>query len=223
MTVGRGEFGTTRIAWMDAAHHHLVATEVLDGLGEQQARRFEVLTGMAARRFLATRWLARHLVAELTDDTSLVLTTTCRRCGGDHGQPRFDTAPVAVSFAYAGSVAVVAAASVADASAVGVDIEHDRGDDPALPLPELTSLFAPSRPPTLQEWTLIEAALKADGRGLTVELSQVEVGPSGFESTHPVWIPGRSDPVHAMEIDGPEGFILSAATVPAVAQSRHPD
>jgi len=225
MTVGRGEFGATRIAWTDASLHDLSADDVLDDLGEQQVRRYAALTGLAAHRFLVSRWLAGQLVAELADHDDLRLVTTCPRCGADHGQPRFETAPVVVSISYAGSMVVVAAAHSTEASAVGVDIERQRSGDEHLPLVDLASLFAPSPSPTLQEWTLIEAALKADGRGLNVDLSLVEIEPidtGRAADSRAIRIPGRSEPVVARQIDGPAKFVLSSAMVRAVAQTKHP-
>ncbi len=228
MTVGRGEFGASRIAWTDASLHDLAAADLLDALGDlgdQQVRRYAGLTGVAAHRFVVSRWLVRQLATELADHDDLLITTTCPRCGADHGQPRFETAPVAVSISYAGSFVVVAAANLTDASAVGVDIERERAGDPQHPLAELAALFAPSTPPTLREWTLIEAALKADGRGLNVDLSQVEIEPidaGRATDSRAIRIPGRSEPVDAMQIDGPPGFVLSAAMVRAEAQTTHP-
>lgn len=228
MTVGRGEFGATRIAWTDASLLELAALEAheaLDDLGEQQVRRYAALRGISARRFLASRWLVRQLAAELTDHDDLRLVTTCLRCGADHGQPRFATAPVVVSISYSGDRAVVAVAPRADASAVGIDIEREPVGDPQHPLTALAPLFAPSTPPTLREWTLVEAALKADGRGLNVDLSQVEIEPRASgraENSRAVRIPGRSAPVDARAIDGPAGFILSAAMVAAEGPTRHP-
>ena len=215
---GRAEFGPVRIGWTDAAASAPPPQSILGRLGEQQLRRHAALEGVAARRFLAGRALLIKLAEQLTDVTDLALTTTCVRCGADHGRPRFEHAPVAVSVSYAGSVVAVAAASTADAAAVGVDIERVQAAGPGVPLRDLGPLFAPAPAPDIQDWTLIEAALKADGRGITVDLAEVRVGEIGSglrAGSRAIRVPGRVDIVDARAIASPLGFVLSAAMVPA--------
>ena len=194
-------------------------------LGEQQARRYASLSGVRAQRFLAGRWLLAELIAELTDETDLGFTTTCERCGADHGRPRLERAPVAVSVSYAGSMVAVAASRREDAAEVGVDIEREPGGGAHSRLDDLAPLFAPAAAPDTQGWTLVEAALKADGRGVSVDLAEVhvcEVGTGRWPGARAVRIPGRLDSVDAAVIVGPSGFVLSAAMVPA-ARERHPE
>ena len=88
-------------------------------------RRYAALSGEKAQRFLAGRSLMAGLIDEFTDAVDLGFTTTCERCGAEHGRPRLERAPVAVSISYAGSVVAVAAAALADAAGVGVDIERE--------------------------------------------------------------------------------------------------
>ncbi|MET0782543.1 MAG: hypothetical protein ABWZ16_13635 [Microbacterium sp.] len=221
---GRAEFGPVRIAWTDAAASPPPSPNILERLGEPQHRRHAVLVGVAAQRFLAGRALAIEVVEQLTDATDLAFTTTCERCGADHGRPRFEHAPVAVSVSYAGSVVAVCAARIADAAAVGVDIEHVPAAMSRVPMPDLARLFAPAPAPDIQAWTLIEAALKADGRGLTVDLAAVRVGETGTgrnAGSRAIHIPGRVDTVDAGVVAGPSGFVISAAMAPA-AGARPP-
>lgn len=217
MAAGAGTFGPVHVAWADAAAAGAVPLDVLTALGVQQARRFASMAGGTAQRFLVGRAMLVDLVAELTGQDDLGFTTTCERCGADHGRPRLERVPIAVSVSYAGSMVAVAAARHSDAAAVGVDIEQVPDGGAHGRLTELAALFAPARPPDMEGWTLIEAALKADGRGVAVDLSEVEVvEPAGRgPGRRAVRIPGRSDPVDAAVVSGPAGFVLSAAMVRA--------
>jgi 4'-phosphopantetheinyl transferase len=223
MATGRAQFGPVHVAWTDAAASAPPSHDVLERLGSQQMRRYAALSGDAARRFLAGRALLVDLADELADDADLALTTTCERCGADHGRPRMERAPVAVSLSYAGSVVAVAVAPHTDAATVGVDIEREPREGSLTPLRDLEPLFAPAKAPDMQGWTLIEAALKADGRGVRVDLAQVRVGDVGsgrLTASRAVGIPNRGS-IDAGVLAGPSGFVLSAAMVPAAGE-RHP-
>lgn len=224
MTVGRAQFGPVRIAWADASASPAPDPAILERLGDSQVRRYARLSGLPAQRFLTGRALLVSLIRELTDSVEVGFTTTCERCGAEHGRPRLERAPVAVSISYAGSLVAVAAAHQTDAAAVGVDIEREPADGARTPRRELAALFAPAPPPDTEGWTLLEAALKADGRGTTVDLAEVDIGEVGtgrLAVVRAVRIPGRADPVDAGRVAGPTGFVLSAAMVPAVGE-RHP-
>lgn len=224
MTTGRASFGPVRLAWMDAARVADLPVGVLAPFGPQQVRRFEALSGVAAQRFLVGRRLLARLVADLSgadDPADGGFTTTCERCGAPHGRPRFERAEVEVSVSYAGSVVAVAASRRADAAAVGIDIEDLTRGRSGSALTELAPLFAPAPPPDLEGWTLLEAALKADGRGVTVDLAHVRVGDPGsgrVPGSRAVRVPGRTDGIDAAVVAGPEGFVLSAAMSSAPAR-----
>ncbi|HEX5728507.1 hypothetical protein [Microbacterium sp.] len=223
MTAGRAGFGPVRLAWCDAETSPPASVDVLRRLGEPQVRRYEALSGAGAQRFLAGRSLLAELIAEFTDAAGLGFTTTCERCGAEHGRPRVTGAPVAISVSYAGSVVAVAAASLSDTTGVGVDIERAPGGDAGARLAELAPLFAPAPAPDLEGWTLLEAALKADGRGVRVDLAAVRVGEVGsgrLPAARAVRIPGRVDTVDAAIIPGPDGFVLTAAAAPAAPVSQ---
>lgn len=225
MEVGRAEFGPVRLAWADTSAPESVpfSEESLHILGDQQLRRYRSLRGADARRFLAGRGLLVELIAELGHGHPLGFTTTCERCGADHGRPRLDRAPVAVSVSYADSVVAVAAAHHQDAGGVGIDIEREPVDGAQTRL-HLSALFAPAQAPDIAGWTLLEAALKADGRGVAVDVAEVRIGDRGtgrLPSSCVVRIPGRADDVDAAVVPGPAGFVLSAAMAPP-AGARHP-
>ena len=155
------------IAWCDAVSGPPASADVLRRLGEPQVRRYAALSGEKAQRFLAGRSLLAGLIDELTDAVDLGFTTTCERCGAEHGRPRLERAPVAVSVSYAGSIVAVAAAAPADAAGGGRRHRTRAGRGVRTAgCDELAPLFAPAPAPDIEGWTLIEAALKADGRGV---------------------------------------------------------
>lgn len=225
MSGRRARFGAVLLAWADASEPGEDSTSALDRLGPAQVRRYAALSGLRARRFLRGRQLLVELAGELTTVADLQLTTTCEQCGAEHGRPRLACAPVEVSVSYAASVVAVAAVRRADAAAVGVDIEVEPVAGRNAPLDALARLFAPLPPPDIERWTLIEAALKADGRGVAVDVAQVQLGPVGSgarEESRAVRLPGRSEALSAAVIAGPAGFVLSAATAPGAGE-RHPE
>lgn len=111
---------------------------------------------------------------------AIVLDTTCRHCGAQHGKPHLPAGPqIDFSLSYAQGAAVVAVTGGPD---VGVDVEH-RGSGRSIG--DLTAtIFAPferrwAQPATdldiLCHWTRKEALLKATGHGLAVAPNVVEL------------------------------------------------
>ncbi len=194
MSSGRGRLGPVLLAWSHAP---------------------------VADRFAEGRRLLAALVAELTGDPVVEVIRLCPWCGADdHGTPRVRRHPIAVSVSYAQEQVVVAAVRTADAASVGVDVEPAAS---AAKMGELALLFAPGSPPDLRGWTLLEAALKADGRGVNVEPSAVAFGPTATSvigEAVVIGIPGRDEPVLAAEAAGPEGFVVSVAVLSAGAPTR---
>ena len=96
----------------------------------------------------------------------------CQRCGAaDHGRPVVVGAPVLASVSYAGDLAVVAVAEASRVLALGIDAEQtERGH-----AENLRGVIAPGRTTSLRRWTRVEAVLKADGRGLSVEPGRVRI------------------------------------------------
>jgi len=116
------------------------------------------------------RALIRALAAELAPGADLRFEQRCVVCGGPHGRLVLPAAPVIVSVAYAEPWVVVAVAREQDARTLGIDAEREGV------APDLGALFAPADPPDLRGWTAIEAALKADGRGLLIAPDRVRLG-----------------------------------------------
>lgn len=205
MEPGRASWGPVRIAW---------AAVPGDGTDHQTLRE--------ARRMLAHELLTT-LVAQLAPESVATVTISrrCSTCGAeDHGSPSIPGAPAVVSIAYVGAAVAVAAAPQAEAAAVGVDLERVTAAGRHAPLAELGALFAPGAAPSLEGWTLLEAALKADGRGLRVELADCVIREAPAAASrdgaveYEVGASGRVDAIRAAVLAGPEGFVLSAALIP---------
>ncbi|WAB80415.1 hypothetical protein OVN18_07470 [Microcella daejeonensis] len=177
---------------------------------------------MLARELLAT------FVAELAPErvATVTITRLCSTCGADgHGRPIVIGTDVVVSVAYAGAAVAVAIAPQAEAAAVGVDLERVAAAGRHAPLAELGALFAPGAAPSLEGWTLLEAALKADGRGLRVELADCDIREASAAASrdgavdYEVGAPGRAHPISAAVLHGPEGYVLSVAAIPPTSPS----
>jgi 4'-phosphopantetheinyl transferase len=190
------------------------APEALFGrIGPGQRARFEGLRGADAERFLVGRALVADLVEGLTPG-DVGLETQCPTCGAsDHGMLRATSGAVAVSVSYAVDAVAVAVASSTAARSVGIDIEQSRPG----PMTDLARLFAPAPPPTIDEWTAIEAVVKADGRGLRIDPAGVELTaaagtalPGGRIARLPG---GRS--LEVSRTSAPAGYTLSVAIDPA--------
>ena len=125
-----------------------------------------------------------------------------------------------ISVSYAGDLAVAAIASTADAVALGVDVEHDRGPEP---MTELAALFAPQAPPGIRDWTMIEAVVKADGRGLRIPPNEVRLGEAGvvLPGSRRATLPGGA-PLEVARAPAPAGHLISVAIRPA-ATGRAPE
>lgn len=217
-----------------AAKGREAAEEPEEGLGIGRQRVGPVL--LAYARSSSPRATGRLLLAELVGElvpgvaprSDVAFSTVCARCGGDHGPPVAIGLPVSVSVSYAGSLVVVGAVHARDAAALGIDIEA-APPGAQRPMADLAPLFAPGPPPDLRGWTMIEAALKADGRGLRVAPSEVVLGvpaapgdgaapPSVLgEAAVLVSVPGRSDLIEVARAGGPVGHVLSVAVVPAAS------
>lgn len=153
------------------------------------------------------RAVAWQLIREVIgDDDSIRLSNECPRCGGAHGPVRVDGAPYTAAVTYASSLAIVAVAP-SSLGQVGVDAEAevDQNRDRA----GLRGILGPGTKPTLREWTRIEAALKADQRGLRVDPGSVTVttGPDGWRAV----VPGCSEPIRGWDPAGPPGVVVSVA------------
>ncbi|MDQ0642575.1 4'-phosphopantetheinyl transferase family protein [Microbacterium murale] len=213
--------GPVRIAWATIDPPAFAVQETLRQIGDSQLLRHQGLDEPSAKRFAAGRLLLAELIPELISADGVRLTSVCDQCGGDHGCPRIEGAPFTVSLSYAGDMVVAAAVALESASAVGIDIEPRASNDDA-PLHELTRLFAPRSPPGLREWTEIEAAVKADGRGLRIPPSAVRFGEHSamlLPGGRRVLVPDRRDRFEVAAVPGPPAHIVSVAVVAAVNEA----
>jgi 4'-phosphopantetheinyl transferase len=193
MSAGRNRLGSALIAWELAS---------------------------PAARFAVGRSLMTSLVTDLVDQADVEIFRHCPRCGShEHGAPQIRDLPIAVSVSYAGSMVAAAAIRTTDAAAIGIDIEPEAS---AARVGELALLFQPLPAPDLRQWTLLEAVLKADGRGLNVDPSTVVLGGSSrtvLGRARMAAIPGRAEPVAAAAVDGPSGFVVSVAVAGAAPEA----
>lgn len=167
-------------------------------ISEAELQRYESTPAKRRSGFLAGRLLLRRLVAELTGvaPAAVELTATCPDCGGDHGKPIAAATGLHLSLTH-GLDAVVAAAS--DRS-VGIDLE--RSTQPPRVLAGIATLTGAA---SVQRWTRTEAILKADGRGLRVDPSQVEFdGPCG-------WVADSATRYELSEVELVSGVRVSVA------------
>lgn len=158
--------------------------EMLPVLSPVERARFAATVHPAlAERFVVGRVLVRILAAELTglSASEITVSAVCAECGGPHGRPVVSgpggaLEGLSVSIAHC-ALAVVAAASWD--GAVGIDVEPvvSSADRSSAILQVAGAPFSDSMRPAdpLQHWTRIEAALKADGRGLTVDPRRVRI------------------------------------------------
>ena len=108
-------------------------------------------------RAVARREVAWALLRELVGDVPIA--NPCPFCGGPHGPVQLPGSPWRASVSYAGHLAVVGIIPSAGVDAFGLDAE----------------LRTESGDLDVRAWTRIEAALKADGRGLRVDPETVVV------------------------------------------------
>ena len=127
----------------------------------------EELTRVGDHGFIQGRMLLRTLAGELLglDPVAVPLSATCPDCGRPHGQPRISGLTVSLARC---ATAIVAVAALE--GSVGVDVEPLDGTR------ERDAAIADvAGGGGIRHWTSVEAALKADGRGLRVDPRNVVV------------------------------------------------
>jgi len=170
---------------------------------------WKVVPSGAARRDVA--WdLLREMLAPGAE-----LSNPCARCGGPHGPVRTTDASARPAVAYASGVAVAAVASRGSGKfAIDAEVETDLVRDAA----GLNGILGTRSGVRLRDWVRVEAALKADGRGIRVDPGTVAVAPVGGQGWQAV-VPGG--PVIAgWDVDGPPGLVISAAFTEASGAAR---
>ena len=146
------------------------------------------LTRADSDSFIEGRMLLRTLAGEILgiDPAAVPLSATCPECGGPHGQPRIPGLTVSLSRCAAAIVAVAATEG-----SVGIDVEPLEGS--AERAAAIAAVAGGRRGGGgIRRWTSVEAALKADGRGLRVDPRDVSVtagsatlGDARYELWHP--------------------------------------
>ena len=198
------------IAWARVADLGDFTEADLAAMGERQLARHRQLSGARAAGFLAGRALIRTLVVGLGGGDDVPLDSSCAGCGEDHAAPRTPGFVLSVSHAED----LVAVAVSRGSAPLGVDLERNSAEDRVA---ELGPMFPAGSAPDLAGWTRIEAAVKADGRGVEIDPNTVRLEPA--RSVPPaagplVWsavLPGRRSPLQVATLPGPDGHTLSVA------------
>lgn len=157
------------------------------------------------------RSVAWDLLADLAGARSgtVRVRNPCRRCGGPHGGVILDGTGLLASVTYAGGLAVAAVVSEAGAAGFGIDAEAVHVDDVSL-----AGVLGARRDAGVRAWTRVEAALKADGRGLHVDPAGVHVIEEGVRRWRAV-IPRQPSEARGWDVAAPPHLIVSAALLPA--------
>lgn len=179
----------------------------------------------------ARRAVSRALLAELVPGARF--RSRCWACGGDHGRIHVEGADAAVSVSYVAGWAVAVAARGDER--VGLDaVPADAGG-----LERVLPQLEPGRPADLESgawgaradasvssataaraWARVEAVLKADGRGLTVDARRVDVQGNGgtwvarilpSASRGPSPAEGLPREWRGWDLDGPANVVLAVA------------
>lgn len=172
------------VRWLALDELSFDPAEMLPVLSPVERARFAATAHpQLAERFVVGRVLARILAAELIGIRAgeVTVSAVCAECGGPHGRPML-CGPGGAIDGLSISIAHCATAVVAAASwdgVVGVDVEPVAGTaDRSEAIVRIAGApFGDARRAAdpVQHWTRIEAALKADGRGLTVDPRRVRI------------------------------------------------
>lgn len=201
------ELGPARVAWAATSPGPVgvrAQPQVVELSAQDQAR----AAGFRAERrrdFVLGRALVNGLVAGLFPDASgwSVRNGACPRCRQPHGPVEVVGLPAVASVSYSHGLVVAAVVPSPPASRLGVDVERDAVD--ATRTEDLERLIGRSRQPLLRRWTRIEAVLKADGRGLLLEPTNVSV--HGDEAM----IANSPARYRIADVPGPPGYVISLA------------
>ncbi|MFJ4161215.1 hypothetical protein [Microbacterium testaceum] len=167
----------------------------------------------------ARRDVSRALLAELVPGARF--RSLCPACGGDHGRIHVEGADAAVSVSYVEGWAVAVAArghervglDAVPADAAGLErvlprLKPGGPDDLESPALEVREDAGGSIATTARAWARVEAILKADGRGLTVDARRVDVQGNGDTWTARILPSASRGPSPANKGDTAEGLPL---------------
>lgn len=201
MRVTAVDLGPVRLRW---ARIPADPPPVDPRLGASQVARAAALHGHRLASFRTSRAVVAALLAELAPNVAPVLDAACEACGEQHGPLRATRAPVVLSVSASGEWVMAGAALRSAVTALGVDLEAD----PRRSVADLGPLFAPRPTPTIRDWVRLEAALKADGRGMRVPPADVRL------TADTAFLPG-APPIRVVPVDGPAGTTSAVAARPA--------
>jgi len=161
------------------------------------------------------RDVAWALLRELLPSAATI-DNPCPRCGGPHGPVRIQGASAVASVTYAGARALVAVCTAEGVAGVGIDAEpvEDARRDAA----GLGGVLGAGEA-SVRSWTRVEAALKADGRGLRVDPAavRIEENPGGW-TAH---VPG-GETMSGWDAVGPRDLVVSVAVRPVSEEQAAP-
>lgn len=162
--------------WGKTQLTHAETAELEAVLTDSEVTRWKYLEGPRAQRYLAGRFLARTLGADVLHRnwSEVIPQAICRDCGMDHGAISIVNSDVHVSLSSSGDDLVAAGAR---GRLVGVDIEQGN-------LEELYEVAgdAGNMLIALSRWCEYEAVVKALGVGINLGIDKVhfEEVPGGF-------------------------------------------
>lgn len=197
--------GPARVAWALTSPGPVATRPRLIDLSAQDQARAAGFGVDRRREFVVGRSLVDALVRGLFPDASdwTIGTRACERCGQRHGAVELTGVPAVAGVSYARGLVVAAVAPTQAASRLGVDVELDASDTTRTH--DLEQLLGRGRLPMPRRWTRIEAVLKADGRGLRLEPSDVRLRGEDAAIAHS---PHR---YHVADVPGPAGYVISLA------------
>lgn len=157
------------VAWADSSSFGVDAGDLVAELSISDRLRFDSLDGSRRESFLLGRSLLRVATTLLLGaQDAIAVSARCSVCGSPHGRPTIiaGNTTLAASVSHTPELTFVA---VTTAGHVGIDAELRDGTSP-----HGLDLLRGSAD-DLRDWTRVEAVLKADGRGLTVDPSNVRI------------------------------------------------
>lgn len=137
---------------------------------------------------------------------SILISNPCAHCGEPHGAVQLSDPLMNASVSYAGDYAIVAVATGAfDGFAIDAELRESALRDDV----GLKGVLRDDTTATINEWVRVEAALKADGRGLRVDPARVSLE----ELSARRWTAHVPDgpAISGWDVDGPDGVVMAAA------------
>lgn len=176
--------------------------ELLSVLTSGELDRISELSPERVERYLAGRSLVRELAARQLHRQwhTVIPEACCTECGADHGAITVKGSDLKVSVSYSGDHAVAIAAHGRN---VGIDLESGNPRE----LREV-GVKQSTASVTLQEWCEYEAVIKADGRGMLVDIADLSISEEHGEKL--AQVRGSAQAYRFIPVEAPVGFVVSA-------------